>query len=335
MEATPLVSVLAQNVTDGLRFRGKFSAKTWEYRIRQLGGLSPSAQEALLQSKAAVISQAEERARSKGETAVFDRLLGISGWKPPTADGIVDADVFEAGWPAYMAVQKDMGGATNILSPQHRKRGLQRLLTGEGDPIQVPSLGVNITVELADGAGMRTARDEHVRFGGAYTASANEGGNVDDVVDTGDGRLYLPEMTIRRVLHEEMGISLSPDQPTPKFVVHTMTLTSTGDMGLLAHVNLGELGIDSGALEASIERAEDGWELRNRTYFPWDSDGLNELIRGGLEDDRWLPWALLHYQNSALASGVEITPVREIPNVVENLGLELDGPSFGSLGRNV
>jgi hypothetical protein len=306
----PLVTVLAEN-PDGLQVQALLTNERWPELLFADRSVPSEIKEAIL---------ADEQHRRQNATH-NDELLAFSSWRM-ASKRTFQAEVYQSNWTPYRTAQWAMG-ESGLVSPAVRTDAMRGVLNGNIGGLLVPSVGLHATIKTANGDVMTVRRPDHVAmFPGVRSISLTEGAEMKDIVKTATGLRYDPSLTLWRGIQEELGLDFRHNTGSlPEMRIHTIMATSTGDMGMLAHVDLTRLGVTNNEILYRINHhITDVEEVSEPRFVKWSAKHVNELIENAIADGDYLPMALLNIRNSARADGLQIKTF-ELPNLVPNLGL--------------
>jgi hypothetical protein len=154
-----------------------------------------------------------------------------------------------------------------------------------GTPVQLShSLGVNCTLETADGKLIWTKRSSLTNVeSNSYNVAVSEGATPDDL----DNGLWYPEATVRRALLEELGI---PKHTPLEISSHSLiSQIDNGGISLLAHVTT---PLDSQEVSWLAVRADDRIERAEDPFCTEaTAEGIDAMLAATI-DTSWTSWGV-------------------------------------------
>lgn len=164
----------------------------------------------------------------------------------------------------------------------------------EVDPFLSNCLGINLTVETAEGRLVITKRSHFaVNWNGFWHISANEGLAVADLEP--GGRVNIVGASIRAV-REELGLDVSSlDDLADRLSIHTLALhVDRYQWGLLGHLDLRGTAYTEGAVRSArnFGAGHDDWEASDIRFIEFERSA-DSLVREITRQRSWIPMGLV------------------------------------------
>ena len=190
--------------------------------------------------------------------------------------------------------------ATSRVLKRYWTRGIGDLLDFSGDywrNVRVPfshGFGLNATVETADGEILLTRRGARTnQQQGRLHISVNEGMRPDDLDHSGSPD---PVRALLRGCHEELGLSITPEQVT----VHSLILdVARYEWGLLCHIDLRGTPWTTRQIrtQRALGIAPDDWESDRVIAYAFTAIEVRKLL---LQSEAWVPHGYVNLGLSAI-----------------------------------